>query len=731
MVPQSMIDWMKNRDLQLDTTTREALIDLLSPLMHTDNERRALLSLAFKNEPVYRQIDFEGSAGIFTANMIDKLVYFGGLSSGEQALFALLATVKSQVGVNKQKVIEDLIFHINAHAKQNSAPLLTPQKLRLILLVVIPLLLLAFSIWYISPPSLFVRNTGRGDILTGTLSITSGQPISISQGLTITQNAHSCAPARICILVAEISPEDNSEAREITADITQKIYSALELFPTSQSDNYMVRPGPSVNNSQEAKELAVQEGAILVIWGTVRKSINQLQIQFELVDLFGVGESTNIRAERIEPLSYKPMNQQEECFNCAYMNISTKVAQRVKVIAYTAVGLTKYVQEQPEQARNAFLATLYCAGEINDTQIITANLVNLQSDCVQKEKLSDWNPGLLYYYLGKSLILQGDYKAGVSYLEQAATLNPSDPAAWISIGDAYQIWLAQPHAQDAIKHLDKAEELIQKLIKDLSPSEQGPVYYDWGVIRELKEDPSGAQEHYQAAAGLFVEDKSSAYVSLVNLGRIQRISKDSNIHDSAEQTLEKAHKLVARSPWAYLELARLHKNEWAKAKTFLDQAEEYAPNEAYVYITRAELCNKQWQAHQQPADYDCAVTAYAKALTLRPYSGWVYSLVGDFYLPTDPPLSGQDWAKAEEHYRKAAQLRPKDPWVHERLAYVLYNLTKYSEAVDQYNQAISLAYQGGVPAQLYCKLAVAQQANGQAAEAAKSQERCSTAPPQK
>lgn len=723
-VQQSMSKWIKNTDLQLDTTTREALIDLLSPLMHTDNERQALLSLAFKAEPVYQQIDFDGSADTFITNMIDKLLHFGELASGEQALFALLEIAKSRVGGNKQKIIEDLISHINAQSKQNSEPVLTSPKLRLIALVIFSLLLLTISLWYLIPHSLFVWKTDNGAPLHDNLSIMPRQPISNSQSLTNTQDASGCGPAQICILVANISPEDDPQAKQTTEDIFQEINSSLINFGTPQP---VVRRGPAVDSREKAQALATQEGAILVVWGQLLKDIKKLRIQFELVDLLGVGKSTGIQVERIEPLSYNPINPEVKCTDCVLLKIYPEVIQRAHMVAYTSVGLAEYVQGRPEPARFAFLAALYCAGEDIDTKMMTM-FPTIEADCAQREKQPDWKPGLLYYYLGKSLILQGDYELGISYLEQASAFNQDDPAALISISDAYQLWLAQPKAPVAIQYLAKAEALVQNWIPKLAPSEQGPVYYDWGGIRELQGDTAGAQPYYRNAAELFGVGNPNAYVSLVSLGRVMRGEAD---QEDAEQTLQQASKLVPTSPWAYLELARLYKNEWAKAKTFLDQAEKYAPNEAYVYIRRAELCNEQWQAHQQPADYDCAVTAYAQALKLRPYSGWVYSLVGDFYLPTDPPLSGQNWKKAEEHYRKAAQLRPKDPWVHERLAYVLFNLKKHGEAVDQYNQAISLAHQGDVPARLYCSLGLAQQANGQVGEAAKNLERCSKASPQK
>jgi len=700
---------MKNTDLQLDQATRETLLSLLSPLMGSENERRALLSLALNNESIYQQIDFDGPADTFTINMINKLVYFGELTSGEQALFALLSIVKTKVGGKKQKDIEDLISHIRAKSKPHSKPLLASSRLRLILLMSLTLLLFVSFIWYIISNRAFVWRSDGDNPLIPSLSSPTGQPISHEQGLATPQATLDCQPTRICIVVANISPETNEIARDITKAIYAEIDSALEKLDPPQP---IVLATSSVTSSYEAEQLALQKGAILVIWGTIIESFNELTIQFEVVDRLGIGESADIRVERVEPILYAPVHHREKCTDCL-----SGVIQRAKIVAYTAVGLTEYVQGRPEQARSNFLAALYCAGEEIDIALINM-FPSLKSDCANSVKQPDWTPDLLYYYLGKSLILQGDYEPGIVYLQKAADFNVDDPAALISISDAYQGWLDKPGALLVTQNLNKAEERIQKSIETSPPIiMRGSLQYDWGVIRELQNDTADAQQHYEAAARLFDAGKVSTYASLVSLGRMQRVAGD---YDAAQQTLEKASQLVPTSPWAYLELARRYENDREQAEKMLDQAEQARPNEAYVYIVRAELCSERWQ------DYDCAENAYNQALNLRPQSGWLHSRIGDFYLPTNPVVQGQSWELAEDHYTQAVELRPKDPWVHERLAYVLFHLERFAEAVAQYEQAIRLAYQGDVPGRLYCNLEMAQRELGLLPEADKNRELCLT-----
>ncbi len=78
-------------------------------------------------------------------------------------------------------------------------------------------------------------------------------------------------------------------------------------------------------------------------------------------------------------------------------------------------------------------------------------------------------------------------------------------------------------------------------------------------------------------------------------------------------------------------------------------------------------------------------------------------------LPVTTPVAGQSWQEAERHYRKAVELRPADPWVHQRLGYVLLKLERNAEAVDEYAAAIALLPDDLPPGELACTLALAQE----------------------
>ena len=188
--------------------------------------------------------------------------------------------------------------------------------------------------------------------------------------------------------------------------------------------------------------------------------------------------------------------------------------------------------------------------------------------------------------------------------------------------------------------------------------------------------------------------------------------------DVPVKTLEQVRKLDETLPWAYLDLAQIQRDSEEKAKELLQRAGEVAPDEAYVDITRAELC-QQWK------DYACAATAYAQALKKRPDSGWLYSKIGEFYLPTNPVLPHQSWTEAERYFRRAAtELRPQDPWAHERLAYVLFNQGAYPESIQQYQRTLDLVHAQIEAPDLYCSLGRAQERGGLTNEAEQSYARC-------
>lgn len=92
----------------LDKYSRDHIGALLTPLVDSEQERRALLTLTFVDQPLLNQLDFTGSTSTFLAHVMTKLSQFGKLDDGRPALWALLEVVREQVGLEQKHIIDSL-----------------------------------------------------------------------------------------------------------------------------------------------------------------------------------------------------------------------------------------------------------------------------------------------------------------------------------------------------------------------------------------------------------------------------------------------------------------------------------------------------------------------------------------------------------------------------------------------------------------------------------------------
>ena len=61
----------------LDARSQQQIIELLSPLMASEQDRRSLLIFAFgSNHPLVQQIDFSGTVASFVLELVAKLIDF-------------------------------------------------------------------------------------------------------------------------------------------------------------------------------------------------------------------------------------------------------------------------------------------------------------------------------------------------------------------------------------------------------------------------------------------------------------------------------------------------------------------------------------------------------------------------------------------------------------------------------------------------------------------------------
>ena len=109
--------------MALDKPTFDRIIGLLLPLMGDANSRKALVESALIGCPVLNQIEWSGAGHTFTVNLIRKLDHYGAWTPGRPALAALLEEVRSEVGVDKQSEIDELLPLIRA---STTAPSVAP-----------------------------------------------------------------------------------------------------------------------------------------------------------------------------------------------------------------------------------------------------------------------------------------------------------------------------------------------------------------------------------------------------------------------------------------------------------------------------------------------------------------------------------------------------------------------------------------------------------------------------
>lgn len=461
-----------------------------------------------------------------------------------------------------------------------------------------------------------------------------------------------CFTTHPCFLIADFAPTGD----ELADEITRKVRTTLDNSDLITTTSFIIAPTAAITSTHTAQQLVNQEDALVLVWGQLFHSFEELTINIALTDQLGIDESRTIRPYRVP--YFDSLTQQITCSGSCFTDLNSARAfidQISAVIAYTVAGMVHYANDQPEAAITAFGQALACAGEdLPGPLPSTSSGIGLGWGCPLQptllQPIDGLDPAALYYYVGKAHILTGDYRTAIALLEIAAARNPQDPAAQIAIATAYQSWLGTDDAPQALAALEMAKEQTLALRTDLitqqAPSEElAAVKYTLGFIAELGEDWQAAIDAYSAAIATFGEENPTAYVSLVALGRAQRLAGNQR---QATIMLQRATELDATAPWAWLELAQRYQENRRRATTQLERAHQAAPNQVYVDIIEAMLCEA-W------ADFACAQAAYERALAKRPRSGWLHDRIGEFY-------SHHSWEQAATYYEQAVVLRPQHPW---------------------------------------------------------------------
>lgn len=98
-------------------TLRE-IIKILKPLMEAPGERRAIINAALGGYPIKDVIEMEGSATVFTTNLV-HLLESRGLNA---ELTALLNEAAQYTGTDNQQKLKDAAAELNGAAESHKAP---------------------------------------------------------------------------------------------------------------------------------------------------------------------------------------------------------------------------------------------------------------------------------------------------------------------------------------------------------------------------------------------------------------------------------------------------------------------------------------------------------------------------------------------------------------------------------------------------------------------------------
>lgn len=91
------------------------LIDLLSPFVTSELDRRSLVVQALGSQSsLLQRIDWTGNTAGFVVELVTCLSEYGEIESGKSALWVVLETVREQVGLDRQRRIDQLRDVINS-----------------------------------------------------------------------------------------------------------------------------------------------------------------------------------------------------------------------------------------------------------------------------------------------------------------------------------------------------------------------------------------------------------------------------------------------------------------------------------------------------------------------------------------------------------------------------------------------------------------------------------------
>lgn len=247
------------------------------------------------------------------------------------------------------------------------------------------------------------------------------------------------------------------------------------------------------------------------------------------------------------------------------------------------------------------------------------------------------NLGLIYYYLGKCYQLQGDYKRSQVVLEQAALLNPEDPA----------VVLGQMYNYRAMGEEEKKQVALEQVLRlaNRHPHELAAIY-DRAFAYEAMNDDERAWREYQAILACDRELSNCAstfFPAYLSAGRVLR---NLNRFEDAKMLYSQAEARATGNPSREAWLAV----DWGQLYEKMDQVEDalqsysdaiaHNPGLVTPYVYRAKL-------YEQMGTIDAAYLDHLKVVELSNNPSHAHSTFAGFLYRL------KNYPEAIEHYHKA------------------------------------------------------------------------------
>lgn len=314
-------------------------------------------------------------------------------------------------------------------------------------------------------------------------------------------------------------------------------------------------------------------------------------------------------------------------------------------------------------------------------------------ELAQKAKTIEPNDYTFDYLIGTALVALKMYNEGIEHLEQALALNPEHFQIYNNLGTAYLL----------IGQREKALKSYKKAIK-LNP-EDAVSFYNIGSIYQIQNKHNQACDYFEKAYQLDNQENYLISLALSELKSMQiekavkhykalailHPEKDSFQYNLAscyellrdyESAISILKQLVARNPKS-VTMAQKLANLYIEIRQFRMAKDLYdsvilkaSPSEEVLYqyaILSVQLC-----------DTSTAERIFKKVIKMNPENALAHKDLGVIY------LNQRLFDYAEDEFRIAMELEPKNFDIIFEFANFLYSISKYDEADVYYEKSLEL-----------------------------------------